>query len=180
MLQFDEKQNAIIAHGMTQCDKVEFSGKYMLPEGTDKLEIVVNDDCEVLVEDGKAYVVRKKPTYPKTYEECCKVLNIIPNNKLVFSNPNEESEYAYRNLALYNTFDRLKVCRDAYWKIDGNPTKIEKGKTHCLYYNRFLDTIEKANGIFDSNAILDFCTKEARDTFYENFKDLIEECKELL
>lgn len=60
MLQFDEKQNAIIANGMTQCDKVEFSGKYMLPAGTDRLEIVVNDDCEVLVEDGKAYVVRKK------------------------------------------------------------------------------------------------------------------------
>ena len=30
------------------------------------------------------------------------------------------------------------------------------------------------------NSILVFPTKEMRDAFYENFKDLIEECKELL
>ena len=31
-----------------------------------------------------------------------------------------------------------------------------------------------------SNTILAFPTAEMRDAFYENFKDLIEQCKELL
>jgi hypothetical protein len=31
-----------------------------------------------------------------------------------------------------------------------------------------------------ANYLLDFPTEEIRDTFYENFKDLIEACKELL
>ena len=31
-----------------------------------------------------------------------------------------------------------------------------------------------------NNVILAFPTKEMRDAFYENFKDLIEQCKELL
>lgn len=187
MLQFDEKQNAIKAHGMTQCDKVEFSGKYMLPEGTDRLEIVVNDDCEVLVEDGKAYVVRKKLTFPTTYEECCKVLNIIPNNKLVFSNPNEESEYAYRNLALYNDLDKLKVCRDAYWKIAGEQMGLGKlwepdYKKERYVISRYIDEIVRGYrqaGCIE-HFIFEFPTAEMRDAFNENFKELIEECKELL
>jgi hypothetical protein len=179
MLQFEEKQNAIIAHGMTQCDKVEFSGQYMLPEGTDKLEIVVNDDCEVLVEDGKAYVVRKKPTYPKTYEECCKVLNIIPNNKLVFSNPNEESEYTYGNLALYNSFNKLKICRDAYWKMAGDwkPDWKEYTNKYCLFY---CDSTAQCDIYTHKQHTLAFPTEEMWDAFYENFKKLIDECKELL
>ena len=32
----------------------------------------------------------------------------------------------------------------------------------------------------ESNTILAFPTKEMRDAFYENFEDLIENCKELL
>ena len=36
------------------------------------------------------------------------------------------------------------------------------------------------NGYLFTNRILAFPTAEIRDAFYENFKDLIEECKELL
>ena len=35
-------------------------------------------------------------------------------------------------------------------------------------------------GVGDVNVILTFPTEEMRDAFYENFKDLIEGCKELL
>ena len=43
----------------------------------------------------------------------------------------------------------------------------------------------KCNKIFLNNTawyaeVLSFPTAEMRDTFYENFKDLIESCKELL
>ena len=40
--------------------------------------------------------------------------------------------------------------------------------------------VYKYNKIAGCNAILTFPTKEMRDTFYTNFKDLIEQCKELL
>ena len=120
----------------------------------------------------------RQPKYPKTYEECCKVLNIIPNNKLVFSNPNEESEYAYGNLALCNAFDRLKICRDAYWKIEG-AWKPYFGEDFIYAIGTCYDTIEKRM-VTGGSGILLFPTEEMRDAFYENFKDLIEECKELL
>ena len=47
-------------------------------------------------------------------------------------------------------------------------------------------TIQTFNGEIDRsatshrNAILAFTTIEMRDVFYKNFKDLIEQCKELL
>ena len=136
-------------------------------------------DYEFVLKNGKTYFVRKQPQFPKTYEDCCKVLNIIPNNKLVFSNPNEESEYAYRNLALYNAFDKLKVCRDAYWKIVGDWKPNWEDDT-----NKYVITNYNNHIILDvrwnSSTKLSFPTEEMRDAFYENFKELIEECKELL
>lgn len=59
-------------------------------------------------------------------------------------------------------------------------TKDDDGETFSLFYNRSSDKIDKCDGLYESNVILDFPTKEMRDTFYENFKELIEECKELL
>ena len=39
----------------------------------DEIEVVLGD-YEFILKDGKTYFVKKKPKYPKTYEECCKVL----------------------------------------------------------------------------------------------------------
>jgi len=48
---------------------------------------------------------------------------------------------------------------------------------YCLYITE--NSVNK--GIFyNDNHILAFPTEEMRDAFYENFKDLIESCKELL
>lgn len=40
----------------------------------EKIELALGNTHEVVVEDGKTFVVRKKTQYPKTYEECCEVL----------------------------------------------------------------------------------------------------------
>lgn len=128
----------------------------------------------------------KLAKYPKTYEECCKMLNIISNNELVFSNPNEESEYAYRNKSLYNAFNRLKICRDAYWKIAGEQMGL--GKPWEPNWNNNTDkyviitykNCVVSDILWNSNALLAFPTTEMRDTFLENFKELIESVKELL
>jgi hypothetical protein len=62
---------------------------------------------------------------------------------------------------------------DKDWKYD-----MSKDEFSCAISYQY-GCIEK-NEIRHKNAILTFPTKEMRDTFYENFKDLIEQCKELL
>ena len=60
------------------------------------------------------------------------------------------------------------------WKPDWcNEDKL-KYCIECSY-----GTIDKTVK-FVWSRILSFPTEEKRDTFYENFKDLIEQCKELL
>lgn len=81
------------------------------------------------------------------------------------------------------------MCRDAYWKIAGDEMGLGKpwepdytNPDIDLYviiniYNR----LEKAKyGYGFQQCILTFPTAEIRDTFFENFKGLIETCKEMI
>ena len=137
-------------------------------DAPDKTELVLGDEFEVKVEDGKIFVVRKQPSYPKTYEECCKILGL------------EDSiiegclGYEYK---LLNAFQKLLLCRDAYWKITGEKNKGNIDYVICNIGGKIINT-NIPNSAY--NHILAFPTEEMRDAFYENFKDLIEECKELL
>ena len=51
-------------------------------------------------------VVEKKPQYPVTWEECARVLEV----------PDCFGMLGYK-LKLLSNFQKLLVCRDAYWKI---------------------------------------------------------------
>ncbi len=129
------------------------------------------------VDDDNQQVVFEKIgcQYPKTFEECCNVLLLKPE-RATYSVSGLEYE---RHLIV--NFQRLLICRDAYWKIAGwKPSADDEGTTFSLFYNRHVDCIEKFSGIYETNAILDFPTKEMCEAFYENFKDLIEYCKWLL
>jgi hypothetical protein len=113
-----------------------------------------------------------KPTYPKTYEECCEMLNTINSG-----NPCIVLSYLGRPIS---SLAKLIIIRDAYWKIAGDwkPNWINPDNT---YYTITI----KCNEICKSqghrhNTILAFPTEEMRNAFHENFKDLIENCKELL
>jgi hypothetical protein len=138
------------------------------------------DDYEIKIRDGKTYAVRKKPKYPKTYEECCKVLKKNPDIKPEVRMVSPEESL------LFFKFIMLKRCRDAYWKIAGEemglngpwePNSIESSPKYTITViaNKF----EKRFALTQSY-ILAFPTEEMRDVFFENFKDLIENCKELL
>jgi hypothetical protein len=120
-----------------------------------------------------------KPSYPKTYEECCKVLCCKPIVGFAGLDDDEEN--------LYGNFIALKRCRDAYWKIAGE--EMELGKPWEPDWN----SLDKKYNIYnyrgvishDFFTVLDRCvlvfpTEEMQDAFYENFKKLIENCKELL
>lgn len=128
-------------------------------------------------------VLTKKNEYPKTYEECCKVLGIQSDWHLTLEldNPatidlcvNKEFDYVYK----LEAFRKLQICRDAYWKIDGD---WKEKAMHYVIHSTLLDEVVKItipNCI--ANYLLDFPTEEMRDAFYDNFKELINECKELL
>lgn len=139
-------------------------------DAPDKTELVLGDEFEIKVEGGKTFVVRKEPPYPKTYEECCEVLG---------------KTKAYQSVSGYKTelledFQKILICRDAYWKLAGDwkPDYINTSQKKFavrMFGDRIL--FEVYGGY---NSILAFPTEEMRDIFYENFKELIEECKELL
>lgn len=74
---------------------------------------------------------------------------------------------------------RVIICRDAYWKIAGNwePDWRYDDAKYALYFNKNDVCLEMCA---HTQHILAFPSEEMRDSFYENFKELIEKCKELL
>ena len=126
--------------------------------------------------------VNKKPKYPDNYEECVRIAKNIHGYDIHIDAP------AYRGLM--ESFIKLLICRDAYWKIAGEQMGLDKpwepkfGKyihysiNFYLYQDSFV--LHKEEYSSSDNRILVFPFEEMRDAFYENFKDLIEQCKELL
>lgn len=137
---------------------------------------------KIEVRDGKTYAVKNKPKYPKTYKECCDILGY--NASYDLNNiTTHDCVYDYKLQMFY----RVLICCDAYCKIAGEQMGLEKPwepdwenyeeYKYCLYITE--NAVNK--GIFyNDNHILAFPTEEMRDAFYENFKGLIESCKELL
>lgn len=126
------------------------------------------DDKGNIIDTKEITMKKKKPKYPKTFVECAKILDCFC------------SEYigGYKCELLEN-LQELLICRDAYWKIAGDwkPNfNDNEGKYVIAYcYGKVYTTMTT-----NYNRILVFPTEEMRDAFYENFNELIEECKELL
>ena len=156
------------------------------------MEIVLND-YEIVVRDGKTFAVKKKPKYPTTYEECCKTLGIDPDNYITIDcsgiyGEKTITKYEYSLIDNIDALWELIICRDAYRKIYSEQMGLEKTwePNYISLVNNEYFTIHTFNneitksGTSHRNAILSFPTEELRDIFFENFKDLIEHCKNLL
>ena len=153
----------------------------------DKVELDLSGGRELIQEDGKWFVVKKKKEYPKTYEECCKVVNANSCIRLVYNLSDGQKYYHDEdNLYLYENFRRIKICRDAYWTIYGEENGLGKPWEPDWTIDDVKYSIFTINGMLSKTrarydgAILSFPTEEMRDAFYENFKKEIEICKELL
>ena len=145
-----------------------------------KHEIVADKDYEIIEENGKYYAVKKRPKYPQTYEECCKVLGITTQIALIYADSNKtEVDYLYKQNSLLNNFLKIIICRDAYWKIAGDWKPNDNTPEDYYYIVNKNGKLYKDN-YFSINHILKFPTEEMRDAFYENFKYLIGQCKEFL
>ena len=155
-------------------------------------EIILPEGYQFKDEDGnvinatKIILEKKRKEYPKTYEKCCKVLGYSGNYNLILTTDVDNK--------LFNALYRLKVCRDAYWKLYGEEMGLGKPwepdwknseeSRYCIVnIEGDINLPEKilTKWILKvTNKILVFPTEEMRDAFYENFKDLIKKCKDLL
>ena len=144
----------------------------------DKVELDLSNR-ELILEDGKWFVVKKKGEYPKTFLCCCDVLGI---EDLI-----SRGVSGYRS-ELLDAFQKLLICRDAYWKIAGeemvlkSPWEPDYTNTGEKKFSIWVDFGEiKLGGAFTTTQmVLSFPTEEMRDAFFNAFRDDIEKCKELL
>ena len=150
-------------------DYAEGKCGYVIPDGYEFDCIKEGFQTEIILKP-------KKPTYPKTYEECCEVLGISDNRVFGFINLSE----CENKLMIH--FIQLKRCRDAYWKIAGDEMGLgkpwEPNWDNSSTPREFIK-INKGRLIHLSRVLV-FPSSKMRDAFYENFKELINECKELL
>lgn len=171
-----EKENSVVVnieHKQLKVNSLRF----------DKTQLVINDEYELKQEMGEYYIVRKKPTYPKTYNECCEVLK-IPNDERYID---IDIPYVSNYNKLLSALAQLLICRNAYWKVAGEQMGLCKpwepdwnGEVNTYYTIHYNGTDIKLYNYTDIYSKLAFPTEEMRDAFYENFKELIEQCKELL
>lgn len=155
----------------------EFQNKLLkiYPDGkTGHIQLIPHEDYEIKEINGDFVMIKKQPKHPTTYKDYCSFLGIDDKNCVV-------GHMALKLEAL----QRLLICRDAYWKIAGEEMGLDKpwepNITDVVFTIMRIEGIVVSTGeMYGQSSILEFPTEEMRDAFYENFKDLIEECKELL
>lgn len=150
-------------------------------------KIVLPDGWEIDKVNGNEIILKEgKKELPKTWEGCCKELKVgefISTNSEIYVT----DSIKYANAVNKNKFPKglakpmlalmqLLVCREVYrqgWKPDWstNGTKyIIVRIGNCVHADRSTSF----------GSILSFQTAEIRDKFLDNFRDLIEEAKELI
>ena len=143
-----------------------------------EIEVVLGD-YEFILKDGKTYFIKKKPKYPTCYVECCDILKI---------DDNPIKACGEMGIPIF-AFAKLIVARNSYWEIAGEelglgkpwePDWNENNKQVKFGLYAYENQIRLINLYVLKNSILVFPTEKMRNTFYENFKELIEQCKELL
>ena len=127
----------------------------------------------------------KECIYPKTYEECCERVNACPTVGISYDS-NEDMLYNDEVDLTLLALRKLLICRNAYWKIAGEEMGLDGPWKYNMLQDAFVPAIVYQYGevqkceVRYKNHILVYPSTKMRNLFYENFKDLIEECKELL
>lgn len=149
-------------------------------------EIVIPKGWEIdKIEDNKIILKESKKELPKTWEECYKQLG----HGEYLSNTSDICKYKFEIPDKCNcnalpiglskpmlALCQLLVCREVYrqgWKPDWSG---EEGKYGISIEH---NNIYKGKW-FHIQCLLSFQSEEIRDEFLNNFRDLIEEAKELL
>jgi hypothetical protein len=171
---YEELTDRAFKGGYEKCKSdIELNG-FQLPEG-----YIFKDDNGNEILTNKIILEKKKKevTYPKTYEECCKIIDSDPK--------------FYVDTHLYSgtleTLYKLLICRDAYWKIAGAEMGLGKPwepdwreERYIIYRNQddIIGGYREAGDV--EHHIFEFPTSEMRYAFEDNFDQDLEICKTLL
>lgn len=147
-------------------------GAFHIPDG-----YILKDENDNVINATKIVLEKKKKEYPKTYEECCEILEDVADCSL--------SCFA---CGVLNTLQKLLLCRAAYWQIAGKemgletPWEPDYTNTSEKKFAIWVDFGEiRTGGPFTTTQmLLSFPTEEMRDDFKENFDPDIEKCKMFL
>ena len=150
--------------------------EWKLPDGFE-----FRDGDGNLIAVDKIVLAKKRARYPQSYEECCEIVKVGKEHTL-------EGEIIRINnykIAILESFQKLLICRDAYWKIYGEEMGLEgKWEPDWSDCRKFAIVVEGNEILADvclrRNRILVFPTEEMRDEFLKVFRNYIEECKEFL
>ena len=137
------------------------------------------DENGNVINATKIVLEKKKKEYPKTYKECYRIMDIDTGFLLT------SYDIDFWKGHLLTSLQKLLICRDAYWKVYGEENGLGKPwepnweeNSEKSIITKFRNVVAKFNT--KEQYTFAFPTKEMRDAFYENFKELIESCKELL
>ena len=147
---------------------------------------IFKDENGNVIEAKKIVLEKKKPKYPTSYAECCRIIGALQDRHYFYTKKDAEVDYPneVRILRQIDYLREILICRDAYWKIAGDwkpdyDSGVDKFGIF-IFDGVILKSCTSSSWERHIKKTLDFPTEEMRDAFYENFKDLIEECKELL
>ena len=171
-----ENDDKIFSEGYDQGyeDGQHDMNEWVLPKG-----FQFKDENGNLINAQKIVLEKKYNGYPETYEECVEILG-----------RSADVTYGYKNYVLH-TLQMLLVCRDAYWQIAGDEMGLDEPwepdyrgtfehgtPIKYVIYNIGTHIVKERKS--SPNHILSFPTEEMGNAFFENFKEEIEKCKELL
>lgn len=106
-----------------------------------------------------------EPKFPTNIDGCWNINGLEHLNELV---------------AKLDKLRKLIIARDAWWKVDNDwkpnwaDSDTDKWVIECYYEDIRVDAYT------NTNFILTFRTKEICNKFFDTFRDLIEDCKELI
>lgn len=140
-------------------------------------DYVLKDENGNEILTSKIILEKKKKEYPKTYEECCEILEDVADCSL--------SCFA---CGVLNNLQKLLLCRAAYWKIAGEEMGLETPwepdytntgeKKFAIWFD--FGEIKTGGAFTTTQMLLSFPTAEMRDSFKENFDPDIKKCKMFL
>ena len=170
----DKTNKVIFETNVQSCD----ISNEIIKKDVEEIKIDIPNGYEFygIDDDNKIVLTKIQSQYPKTHEEC---FNICLGNKHHIVQVVGLDDLG-DNKELFKSFIKLKICRNAYWKIAGD----WKPNWKDFSTQKYSISVDKDDIILSQRVtgsrIFVFPTEEMRDTFYNNFKDLIEQCKELL
>lgn len=145
-----------------QTSKIDFTDKIY----ADRVELVLDKRCKIVNEDGKMYVVRERKHFPLSMTESLTVLGAKKLSYCIFGHNDKAIKALYKLITHRDAYLKTAEEKKPVWK-EGSETK------YCIKYGRLITSVSEP-------CILAFGTEDTRNLFYANFKELIDECKELL